>query len=267
LPTAANTPHDALPATQSLALFGVAFLLMLAFGPLLAELGLLGLAMAQIAIIGGVPLAFSLSRYRAGAWRVLGLTTPRGTSLLGAALVGSSLWMLLAVIVLPLIEPIAAQDETVRLLEEAFRLGKEPLWLRLLVLGGAPALCEELLFRGALARSLVPRLGLVGAALVSAILFGGFHHSLVRLVPTAMLGLVLAYATFASGSLWPAMMIHFINNAIALAVASGAGLPGAGDSLQAHPWASALAGVSLTATGLWLLRPPGPPGPRDAPPG
>jgi membrane protease YdiL (CAAX protease family) len=93
-----------------------------------------------------------------------------------------------------------------------------PLAFDLFLIAASPAVCEELLFRGAilsgLRRGLRPR----DAALASAALFGLFHLQLVRMLPTALLGLVLSSLVIASGSIVPAMVFHFLNNGAAVVV-------------------------------------------------
>lgn len=71
-------------------------------------------------------------------------------------------------------------------------------------------ICEEILFRGFLIWLITAWLGLVAAVILSSIVFGCAHIYLgVAQVPrTAIVGLVLALIVVASGSLWPAMVIH-----------------------------------------------------------
>ena len=53
------------------------------------------------------------------------------------------------------------------------------------------------------------------AVLGSAIAFGVFHVSFFRLLPTAFLGVLLALATLWSGSIFPSMLWHAVNNGLA----------------------------------------------------
>jgi membrane protease YdiL (CAAX protease family) len=48
---------------------------------------------------------------------------------------------------------------------------------------------------------------------VIGILFGVFHLSMFRIIPTGLLGVLLAYLTLASGSIFPSMCLHFMHNA------------------------------------------------------
>ncbi len=91
-----------------------------------------------------------------------------------------------------------------------------PLPLLLLVMAFMPAVGEELFFRGLLFGSWKYRLGPLAAMVVSSLIFGGFHMSLVKLLPTAMLGLCFSYVVWKTGSIYPSMILHFMNNLLAL---------------------------------------------------
>lgn len=86
-------------------------------------------------------------------------------------------------------------------------------WL-LLILAVTPAVCEELVFRGVLlggTRSLRPWQMIV----LNGAVFGAFHLSfetVIRFLPTATLGIVIAWAVWRSGSIWVGMLMHLINN-------------------------------------------------------
>ncbi len=93
--------------------------------------------------------------------------------------------------------------------------------LLLFLIALSPAICEELLFRGAILSGLRSRLKPWAAILAVGLLFGIFHISPFRIPVTALLGMVLAYLTLRTGSIFPAMMVHFMNNSFAVLIASG----------------------------------------------
>lgn len=76
-----------------------------------------------------------------------------------------------------------------------------------------PAFCEELLFRGVVLSVLRPY-GRTVAILGSAVLFSFMHQRADQLLYTAVAGAVLAYITLESHSLWGAMLLHLLNNAL-----------------------------------------------------
>ena len=85
-----------------------------------------------------------------------------------------------------------------------------------LVVAGMPAIGEELLFRGLTLGSLSNKYKAVWAILVSALIFGAFHGSLVKLLPTAMLGACFAYIVYKGGSIYITMALHFLNNFVSV---------------------------------------------------
>jgi sodium transport system permease protein len=108
-----------------------------------------------------------------------------------------------------------------RMMEEMYARGiglDAPLW-QLLMLGALlPALCEETAFRGVLMGSVRRTMGNVSAVILSSLVFGLFHMTAVRFLPTAFLGLMLGLSVLLTGSLLPAMVWHALNNAVALAL-------------------------------------------------
>jgi uncharacterized protein len=92
-----------------------------------------------------------------------------------------------------------------------------------LMIGATPALCEEILFRGyvqtRLIRSLRPSIGIAFAS----VLFAAFHMDYVHALGVLPLGLYLGWITWQSGSLFPAMMGHFVNNSLSVVLMTVAG--------------------------------------------
>ncbi len=78
-----------------------------------------------------------------------------------------------------------------------------------------PALVEEFALRGAVLGILKP-FGQGFAIIVSAVVFGLMHGNLVQIPFAFLVGLALGYITIKSDSLWPAVTVHFLNNAISV---------------------------------------------------
>jgi membrane protease YdiL (CAAX protease family) len=90
---------------------------------------------------------------------------------------------------------------------------------RLIALGGialAPAIGEEILFRGLILGALLRRTPTWAAIGASALLFGAAHQDLAQGLATAVLGLYLGAASVATGSVRVPVAAHFCNNAAAL---------------------------------------------------
>ena len=79
-------------------------------------------------------------------------------------------------------------------------------------------LTEEVLFRGFVFSGLTPRLGVVKAMVVSAAIFSAFHLTLGVLIPVFVTGLLLALVYRKTGSLWPCILAHAGQNALAVAL-------------------------------------------------
>ncbi len=74
-----------------------------------------------------------------------------------------------------------------------------------------PAFCEEFLFRGLILDRL-SRFGRAKAIFISALLFALMHQNIGQILYTFILGLVLGYIVVESGSIWGAIVLHFVNN-------------------------------------------------------
>ena len=87
-----------------------------------------------------------------------------------------------------------------------------------------PAICEELAFRGGLLHALQKPGDRFrpswGTCLAVGIAFGVFHFTLQRILPTAVIGVLLTYVALATNSIWPCMLLHLVNNAMAVALSS-----------------------------------------------
>lgn len=98
------------------------------------------------------------------------------------------------------------------------------LWLTFLVVGVVAPFTEEIFFRGFALGGLRRSFGLIAGVVLSSVLFALFHIDPTIFVPTFIFGIVLAWVYVQTGSIWPPMFAHALNNSAALAVAaSGAG--------------------------------------------
>lgn len=235
---------DRLSLAEAALALALGIVVLIGLAPITAPLGLAGVAIAQVAAFAAPAL---LIASRGGApLRRLGLVAPAPRALAGAALIGASYWILVWLLVAPLFERFGA-DDSVRALERlVVATGIHPA-LVIACLAAVPAVCEELLHRGAVARALEGALGRPAAVIVSALIFAAAHLSWIRLAPTMLFGALLAWAALASRSLWPAIAMHFLNNAAALTLAL------AGGAEPARRFGLALAGLAAVTTGAGLM--------------
>jgi uncharacterized protein len=90
-----------------------------------------------------------------------------------------------------------------------------------MIVGLAP-LAEECFFRGFLFAGLRSSWSFWPAALTSGLIFGLVHAptGITTVVPLAALGVALCWIYDRTGSLWPCVIAHMINNGLALALVS-----------------------------------------------
>lgn len=108
--------------------------------------------------------------------------------------------------------------EFARLLEDATARAGLPLMF--VALAVSPAICEEVLFRGAILSAFRQRMGETACILAVAFLFGVFHLSIYRFLPTAISGALLTYLVLRTGSIFASMLTHAFLNAAVFAVQS-----------------------------------------------
>jgi sodium transport system permease protein len=129
-------------------------------------------------------------------------------------------------------------------------------WLLFLV-ALTPALCEEIVFRGILLQGFLRRTSMHLAIFASSAVFGLFHLSfetVIRLLPTMFLGLLLAIVAARTASIFPSMLMHFVNNATAVLLISRPELQRYLLLENGSPnWAIVAFGLVLLLTGFRLL--------------
>jgi membrane protease YdiL (CAAX protease family) len=104
----------------------------------------------------------------------------------------------------------AQMDLIERVLMQDFRLAFTVSMLAL-----TPAICEEILFRGYVQRQAERSAGAMWGVVISGVVFGLYHLRLTQALPLSVLGVFMAYVTWRSGSLLPAMIVHLANNSFA----------------------------------------------------
>lgn len=178
----------------------------------------------------------------APAWYALwrrkpGLTVRDGLRALGfrkAPLLPAIGWVLLGIFVVLIAEWLYSdiiqifhlnlQTNATTLQQEA---QSEPVTILFTLFGAvfvAP-FCEEIFFRGYMFAGFLRGMPMVFAALLSALLFGIAHGDVGSFVPLYVIGVMLAIIRWRTGSIWPGMALHGLNNAIAAIVVIGTILP------------------------------------------
>lgn len=204
-----------IPGTGDLLLGGVVlFLLMMYIGTAVSVKSAFGGTFVNQLLILAIPLIV-VWYMKSDVRELFSLRTPSVKSALGGFLlyIGTFMLMLVVSVALTLIFPESAQN-----VEQTFsELLKQPFVLIVLVIAVMPAIGEEIFFRGFLLGGLRHRHGVFWGIFISSMVFGAFHMSLVKFIPTAMLGACFAYIGYASGSIYIGMFLHFLNNFISVA--------------------------------------------------
>lgn len=109
------------------------------------------------------------------------------------------------------------------------------IWAILAVLALAPAVCEELAFRGFVLSGFRHLGHRWGAVVASSLFFGAAHGILQQSMTAFAVGVVLGYVAVQTGSLLPGILFHGVYNSLSLLMAIK--LPAWAEStwLQQHP--------------------------------
>jgi len=78
-----------------------------------------------------------------------------------------------------------------------------------------PAFCEEFLHRGMCLQG-TKHIGFHKAIIISSILFGLIHLNIVQVFYAIILGVIIGYISVISKNIWPAIIVHFVNNFISI---------------------------------------------------
>ncbi len=90
-------------------------------------------------------------------------------------------------------------------------VGAEGIFIAVLSTAVLPAILEEIVVRGIIMQPL-RRFGDKFAIVASALIFGIMHGNMVQIPYTLVAGLFWGYLAVATGSLWPSIILHFVNN-------------------------------------------------------
>lgn len=98
--------------------------------------------------------------------------------------------------------------------------GDMPLWIMLFHVAVVPAVCEELMFRGIILRNFERELPPWVAVVLTGTLFGLYHLRFTQALPLILLGILITWLVWRTGSLWVVVAVHFVNNAGSVVFAS-----------------------------------------------
>ena len=246
-------------AGEALVLFGVGYMLLyFVFIPMQARDLIRGLLVSQWLGLVGVAVLFAVATHRVPR-TAFGIARPSPRVLAAATLMGLGGWMVANLVSQWLVPPPKESLEALRRLIMPEN-GTRSLATSLFLFALTPALCEELFFRGLLLRGLLTRLTPAGAIAVSSAMFALFHVDLYRLLPTALLGVMLGFVAYRGGTFLASALVHFLNNGVIVTLTDlGADrrIDALGAGLQAALGAAAL-GLVVAGILVLLRAPPEP---------
>jgi membrane protease YdiL (CAAX protease family) len=183
---------------------------------------------------------------------VLRLRRPSAAAAAGAILIGASASVVLSLLTQWLMPPPKELEQEMRRLLPSGE-GPGALAFALLLIAVTPAICEEALFRGPILRGLRSRFSPLGAAALTGLLFGVYHLSIWRFIPTALLGFGLSAIALAADSIVPAMLAHFTYNACLVTLSRAGADHGDGGDIDPRSRLAFLAvGMVVLAAGAAL---------------
>ncbi|MBQ1913440.1 MAG: CPBP family intramembrane metalloprotease [Bacteroidales bacterium] len=134
-----------------------------------------------------------------------------------------------------------------------------PFWSSFLLVAIFAPVFEEWLCRGMVLRGLLTKMKPAWAIVLSALFFAIIHANPWQALNAFIIGLVMGYVYYKTGSLWMTMLIHFINNGTAVVVAQVTDQP----TTEATFWVQEMAqsdyilfyaaGVCVFGLCCWLL--------------
>jgi membrane protease YdiL (CAAX protease family) len=210
----------------------------------LAGIGVLGLVASSVSDLAVIVGVVWFARRRRLTLGDLGVRRVPPRFIAAALLFGISMWYVTAWLVV-LVKPPGDPGKLQQLVEQT------PLVPTLIALTVFPALAEELVFRGIFVRSLATGLRPALAIAISAATFGLYHLFPPQVVSTFVLGLVLGLLALRSRSIVPSIIVHLLNNTIAIVLARDE-VPGVGEWMTANSAAMLVSAFVLAGCGIAL---------------
>ncbi len=209
-----NIPKGTIPTfSDALFIFAIALLALIYIGQILQlRFGFAGIGMTQ-GVLFLLVILFAWYM-KTDVKRTFSLKVPSIKQVVGSLFIWLGTFCIVLVVSSLLMPLSTSNEETVEALSTM--LTHDNLWVNLCVVAVLPAICEEVLFRGLIFKGLENGGHKRRAILGSALLFGLMHMDFIRIPTTAILGIALAYVVCKTGSLYLAMLIHCVNNGVAV---------------------------------------------------
>lgn len=167
---------------------------------------------------------FIIKKKKLSFKKVLKLNPPKKKSsylfavlgLIGVRIIINLLWDILSPIIFSFFD--SGASEVYNKLTNNIFIGNsaiEIILLSLFIVIGA-GIFEEILFRGLILSSFRKKCKPVGAIIFSSILFGIIHLNVTQYFYGFFLGLYLGYLVYKTNSIYPAILVHILNNLLVI---------------------------------------------------
>ena len=179
-----------------------------------------------------------------------------GRSDLSMALIVSAMAVAGAFVIEPVSMLLPEMSEAMKAAMEMMLNG--PIWIILISVSIFAPFFEEWLCRGIILRGLLKKVKPGWAIVISAAIFGLIHGNLWQAIPAFIIGVILGYVYYKTGSLKLTMLMHCVNNTLSVIVSR---IPAFEDveffAEVMSPWAYVLVVLAFAvvlASGLVIMR-------------
>ena len=190
------------------AVIGILFLIFIA-GPIQMNFGMTGLAITEIGILLIAVVAALICR--ANLKEVFPIKKPTLREVFGTIIiwVGTLIGVLISTLIMAYFFPegLAQVSEGLNNVITSVSMG-----VALFIVAVMPAICEEALMRGFILSSFRSFKSKWLIVILVGIIFGIYHLDPYRFLPTAILGMSMAYIMLETNNLLYPILLHFINN-------------------------------------------------------
>lgn len=228
----------------------IMLLFLFVFAPLQLHFGMTGLLLTELGLLAVTLLAVRVTGqdFR----EVFPIRRPRFGQIMGTILLwaGCFLSVMLVTLITMYFFPEGFLDVSSGMTS---MFASVPAFFSFLIVAVSPAICEEAMHRGFIMYTFRGISRDWAAVICIGLIFGLFHLDPYRFLPTALLGMGLAYIMRKSNNLLLPALFHFINNSLSfLASLSGAGAAGE-EAQQAAAELLASPSMLLLSLGSYLV--------------
>ncbi|MFT4555068.1 MAG: membrane protease YdiL (CAAX protease family) [Planctomycetaceae bacterium] len=141
-------------------------------------------------------------------------------------------------------------NETIKPLGE-----RVPIGLLFLVIAVAPAITEEIIFRGVIGRGLVARHGILAGVIMTSVLFAAVHIHPAHVVALLPLAFFIHLIYLVTRSILAPMLLHLLNNSLAVVLLKiTATTPALADASEPNmPWYVMVISAGIVGLVGWTL--------------